>query len=70
MAVRHFWCGEAGNCSLDCIELESHDAMVAASKRYLATENSGEAIDGSLYILAFGIVLGVLVKIAKGSKAS
>ena len=49
---------------------ETQEAMIAASRRYLATENSGEAIDRALYTLAFGIVLGVLAKIANGKSAA
>lgn len=47
---------------------QSQEAMVAASRRYLATENTGEVIDSSIYLLAFGIILGVLVKFAREEK--
>jgi hypothetical protein len=41
------------------------DQMVAASKRYLGTVDSGEAIDRGLQMFAAGIVIGLLVHIAK-----
>ncbi|WP_171239700.1 hypothetical protein [Ruegeria sp. HKCCA5491] len=38
---------------------------LAASKRYLATTNSGDAIDQGIVILVVGVVIGFLVRIAK-----
>ncbi|CUH41572.1 hypothetical protein RUM4293_00446 [Ruegeria atlantica] len=38
---------------------------LAASKRYLATANSGDAIDQGTIILIAGVVIGLLVRIAK-----
>lgn len=40
------------------------DEMIAASKRYLGTNNSGEAINGGLKYLVYGMIMGLLVKIA------
>ncbi len=37
----------------------------AASQRYLATSNSGEAVNQGMIILVVGVVIGLLVKIAK-----
>ena len=47
---------------------ESQEAMAAASRRYLAAANSGEAIDRAMYTIVFGIVLGVVVQIAKNTR--
>jgi hypothetical protein len=38
--------------------------------RYLATANTGEAIDKGLVILVVGVVIGLLVEIAKKNTAS
>jgi len=46
-------------------QFEGKEEMIAASRRYLATANSGEAIDGGLKLLAAGILIGLLVQIAK-----
>ena len=46
-------------------QFESHQSMIAASKRYLNAENTGEAIDKGLPLIAAGIVVGLLVEIAK-----
>lgn len=46
-------------------QFDTTESMIAASKRYLGTENTGEAIDKGLPILAAGIVVGLLVEIAK-----
>ncbi len=44
-----------------------HEKMIAFSKRYLGASTSGEAIESGLLIFAAGIVLGLLVIIAKNS---
>ncbi|WP_170482592.1 hypothetical protein [Ruegeria arenilitoris] len=38
---------------------------LAASARYLATTNSGDAIDQGIIVLIVGFVIGIFVKIAK-----
>lgn len=43
----------------------SPEANQAASRRYLATETSGEAIDSGLNALLGAIALGILVSIAQ-----
>lgn len=48
---------------------ETHEEMVAVSKRYLATETTGEAINESTLLFVFGILVGLLVHIAKNMKA-
>lgn len=47
---------------------DTHESMVAASKRYLATANSGEAINQGMWMLAAGVVFGLLAKIAKNTR--
>ena len=47
------------------VQFDTRESMIAASKRYLNAENTGEAIDRGLPILAAGIVVGLLVEIAK-----
>lgn len=42
---------------------DADNAMVSA--RYLATANTGEAIDQGLKMLVAGIVIGLLVRIAR-----
>lgn len=42
---------------------DADNAMVSA--RYLATANTGEAIDQGLKMLVVGVVIGLLVRIAK-----
>ena len=44
---------------------DTHESMIAASKRYLGTSTSGEAIDQGIKVLIVGLVIGLLVKIAK-----
>lgn len=44
------------------------EQMIAASKLYLGTATSGEAIDEGLIMLAAGIIVGLLVEIAKSRK--
>lgn len=41
------------------------EQMLAASRRYLGAANSGEVIDQGIITLAAGIVVGLLVEIAK-----
>ena len=41
------------------------DKYIAASKRYLGSTNSGEAIDQGFMLLVAGVVIGLIVKIAK-----
>ena len=41
------------------------NANVAASARYLGTTNSGEAINEGMVMFIAGVVIGLLVKIAK-----
>lgn len=41
------------------------EANAIAAQRYLATPNSGDAIDQGLMLVFIGVVLGLLVKIAK-----
>lgn len=43
---------------------ESRESMLAASRRYLATENSGDAIDQGMILIVAGVILGLLAKIA------
>jgi len=50
---------------LIAFQFETQESMIAASKRYLNTENTGEAIDKGLPLIAAGIVVGLLVEIAK-----
>lgn len=47
------------------ILFEESSAMIAASKRYLGVENSGEAINRGFMFLVSGILFGLLVQIAK-----
>lgn len=47
------------------LNFESEQQMIAASKRYLAASSSGEAIDKGFIYLAIGILVGLLVEIAK-----
>jgi hypothetical protein len=42
----------------------SREGMVAASKRYLGTTSSGEAINGGVELLAIGVVIGILAEIS------
>lgn len=49
------------------IAFEDPSEMIAASRRYLASNNSGEAIDNGFKYLISGVVLGLLVKIAKNN---
>ena len=48
--------------------VQTHEEMVAVSKRYLATETTGEAINESTLLFVFGILVGLLVHIAKNIK--
>ncbi len=41
------------------------DNYIAASKRYLGRASSGEAIDQGFMWLVAGVVIGLIVKIAK-----
>lgn len=50
------------------ITFDTHESMVAASKRYLVTTNSGEAINQGMWMLAAGVVFGLLAKIAKNTR--
>jgi uncharacterized membrane protein len=43
---------------------DTQEGMTAASRRYLATNNSGEAIDQALWMIVAGVVVGLLAKIA------
>ena len=43
----------------------SGDTNVAASARYLGTANSGEAINEGMVVFVVGVVIGLLVEIAK-----
>ena len=45
--------------------VDDTQTMIAYSKRYLATDSPGEAIDGGLMVLAAGILVGLVVRIAK-----
>ena len=45
------------------------DSMFAASRRYLAAADSGEAIGEGIMIFLAGITLGVVVEIAKGRRS-
>lgn len=40
-------------------------SRAAAASRYLGSATSGEAIDDGIKIFLFGLVLGILVKIAR-----
>lgn len=42
--------------------------MPVAAARYLGTTNSGQAINDGMMLFAGGIVMGLLVQIAKGVK--
>tara|TARA_R110002126_G_scaffold165178_1_gene313023 strand:- start:825 stop:1064 length:240 start_codon:yes stop_codon:yes gene_type:complete len=44
------------------------ETMIAASKHYFNAANSGEIINESIPVFLFGIVIGILVHIAKNSK--
>lgn len=55
---------------LGALTLESQESMIAFSKRYLATANVGEAIDKGCMMFAAGVVLGLIVQIAKKSHAT
>ena len=50
------------------ITFESNESMVAASKRYLATANSGEAITEGILMFGVGIVIGLVAQIAKNTR--
>ena len=50
------------------IMFDTQESMIAASKRYLATANSGEAINHGLAMLAVGLVIGILAEISKNSR--
>lgn len=52
------------------LTLESQENMIAFSKRYLATDSTGEAMDRGIMMFAAGIVLGLIVRIAKKSQAT
>ncbi len=47
---------------------DTPESMHAASLRYLATSNSGEAIDKGLWTLMAGVVLGLLTELAKNTR--
>ena len=44
---------------------DSQESMIAATRRYLGTTSSGEAMDQGILALVIGIALGLLVEIAK-----
>ena len=50
------------------LAFETHEGMIAASKRYLGTSTSGEAIDQGIYMIIAGVVIGLLTRIAKNSQ--
>ena len=47
---------------------DTREGMIAASKRYLGTSTSGEAIDRGMYMIIAGVVIGLLAKIAKNTQ--
>lgn len=50
------------------VSFETQESMVAASRRYLATESSGDAIDQGLLLLAISVVLGFLTSLMSKRK--
>ena len=50
------------------IAFDTQESMIAASKRYLATANSGDAINQGLALLAVSLVIGLLAEIAKNTR--
>lgn len=49
--------------------IASSDNYVAATKRYLGSGTTGEAIDKGFMWLVVGVVIGLLVQIAKNREA-
>jgi hypothetical protein len=47
---------------------ETQEQMAAAAKHYLGANTTGEAINEGMYMMAFGVMAGVLVQIAKNTK--
>ena len=47
---------------------DTREGMIAASKRYLGTSTSGEAIDQGMYMIIVGVVIGLLTRIAKNTR--
>lgn len=45
--------------------IDNIEERAALTARYLGSDSSGEAIDQSITVIAFGIVLGVLVEIGR-----
>ena len=48
----------------------SADGNAAAATRYLAASNSGEAINEGMVVFVVGIVIGLLVRIAKNGTST
>jgi len=46
---------------------ESAEQMKAAAREYLAAATTGEAINEGMFMIAFGVLTGVLVQIAKNT---
>jgi chromate transport protein ChrA len=45
----------------------SNEQMREAAQHYLAASTTGEAINEGMYMMAFGVLTGVLVQIAKNT---
>lgn len=46
---------------------ETPEQMKAAAREYLAAATTGEAINEGMFMIAFGVLTGVLVQIAKNT---
>jgi len=44
------------------------EANEFAARRYLASENSGDAIDSGIYLFVIGLVVALLVRIARNQQ--